>query len=272
MMFESLQFRKAFSYRYWRWGNKTVGTHVKFSPEAREELGRAPKGEFKRQSGGKEKAGRPRVRARCRVRGQRRADQLTSRAQRELGPDEAPRAGRWKAQAPWPPRVGEVGGRGGAGAEAAGGLGTSEKGPGPRAGREGRAAEGRPGPAATLTEGTQLRPGSAPAPLGFFAWPAGQAGGLGAPSNHAPPRAPRSQPPAPLPPATHCARPQWTDRGPGRASARISEAVGPGRRGGAGVALAQARRGGGTRDSGKCSPAIKPLTGSLQGSPYPDST
>ena len=61
---------------------------------------------------------------------------------------------------------------------------------------------------------TQLRRGWAPAPRCFLPRPAGELAASGSPSNHARPRDPRSQPPARLPPDTHCARPQRTHRGP----------------------------------------------------------
>lgn len=126
-------------------------------------------------------------------------------------------------------RPGRVGGRGSlssqvmerwlagsrAGPEQPEGWRPRQKARGRRRGGRVEPAEGRcPGSAATLTQRTQLRRGWAPAPRCFLPRPAGELAASGAPSNHARPRDPRSQPPALLPPNTHCARPQRTHRGP----------------------------------------------------------
>ena len=113
------------------------------------------------------------------------------------------------------PGDGEVAGRKQGWAGAARGLEAASKGPGQKKGRESSQQRVRcPGSSATLTQRTQLRRGWAPAPRCFLPRPAGELAASGSPSNHARPRDPRSQPPARLPPDTHCARPQRTHRGP----------------------------------------------------------
>lgn len=121
-----------------------------------------------------------------------------------------------------------------AGAEAAGGPGTCVKGPGQR--RAGGGSFLRLRSHTHLVD--PLRPTRRRLHAASSFGLRDRQEGSGAPSNHAPPHDPRSQPPAPLPPATHCARPQWTDRGPGwgdpgrrEASARISGVVGQARAG-----------------------------------------
>lgn len=105
-----------------------------------------------------------------------------------------------------------------AGAEADGGLETRVDGAEQTEGRDSRAGrESLPQLRGHthLVDPASPRQGAGSAllpPFGLL----GEWAASGAPSNHAPPRDPRSQPPAPILPATHCARPQWTDWGPGR--------------------------------------------------------
>lgn len=152
-------------------------------------------------------------------------------------------------------------------------MGTRAKEPGQREGQESRAGGGsfprlhrhthladRASP--RLGAGSALLPPSA-------CW--GERAASDAPSNHTPPRDPRSQPPAPRPPATHCARPQRTDRGPGRGylgkeggglARGISGVVGPGKAGRhqpRASAVASVRVRPGEQNSGSCSPEIESL-------------
>lgn len=99
----------------------------------------------------------------------------------------------------------------------------------------------------------------------------GERAASGAPSNHARPHGPRYQPPAPLPPATHCARPQRTDGGPegaipagGRQARGISGIVEFGRTGGHRArahAIASTGVGLVEWNSGRCSLKVKSVKG-----------